>query len=98
MLYLYNLLFPMATSHSRVPSCKLTIRFPLRWWGVDVFGRDHARVYRELEQQGEAVRLAGVVDRNLERADELVSRGGQSPHLKQRSRFLAMRLLGMTIL
>jgi predicted dehydrogenase len=37
--------------------------------GVGVFGRNHARVYKELEQQGEAVRLAGVVDLNLDRAD-----------------------------
>src|SRR5258708_13050328 len=27
--------------------------------GVGVFGRNHARVYKELEQQGEAVRLLG---------------------------------------
>ena len=33
--------------------------------GVGAFGRNHARVYRELEQQGEAVRLAAVVDTNL---------------------------------
>ena len=37
--------------------------------GVGVFGRNHARVYQELEQQGEAVRLVGVVDPNLDRAD-----------------------------
>lgn len=37
--------------------------------GVGVFGRNHARVYKELEQQGEPVRLAGVVDLNLDRAD-----------------------------
>jgi predicted dehydrogenase len=33
--------------------------------GVGAFGRNHARIYRELEQQGEAVRLAAVVDTNL---------------------------------
>jgi predicted dehydrogenase len=37
--------------------------------GVGVFGRNHARVYRELEQQGEPIRLVGVVDPNLDRAD-----------------------------
>ncbi|HUC30120.1 MAG TPA: Gfo/Idh/MocA family oxidoreductase [Candidatus Acidoferrum sp.] len=37
--------------------------------GVGVFGRNHARVYRELEQQGEAVRLLGVVDSDVNRAD-----------------------------
>jgi predicted dehydrogenase len=41
--------------------------------GVGVFGRNHARVYKELEQQGEAVRLVGVVDSNIDRAD-LVAR------------------------
>jgi len=37
--------------------------------GVGVFGRNHARVYKELEQQGEAVRLLGVVDPDVNRAD-----------------------------
>jgi len=36
---------------------------------VGVFGRNHARVYQELEQQGEPVRLVGVVDPDLDRAD-----------------------------
>lgn len=39
--------------------------------GVGVFGRNHARVYKELERQGEAVRLVGVVDPNLERAESV---------------------------
>ncbi|MGA2643832.1 MAG: Gfo/Idh/MocA family oxidoreductase [Candidatus Sulfotelmatobacter sp.] len=37
--------------------------------GVGVFGRNHARVYHELEQQGFPVRLVAVVDPNLDRAD-----------------------------
>lgn len=37
--------------------------------GVGVFGRNHARVYKELELQGEAVRLLGVVDPDTNRAD-----------------------------
>ncbi len=37
--------------------------------GVGVFGRNHARVYKELELQGEPVRLLGVVDPNTSRAD-----------------------------
>ena len=37
--------------------------------GVGAFGRNHARVYKQLEQQGEAVRLLGVVDRDVDRAD-----------------------------
>ena len=44
--------------------------------GVGVFGRNHARVYKELEQQGEAVRLAGVVDPNLDRADAVAREFG----------------------
>ncbi len=44
--------------------------------GVGVFGRNHARVYRELEQQGEAVRLVGVVDSNLDRADAVAREFG----------------------
>jgi predicted dehydrogenase len=37
--------------------------------GVGAFGRNHARVYQELAKQGEPVRLVGVVDSNLDRAD-----------------------------
>jgi len=44
--------------------------------GVGVFGRNHARVYHELEQQGEAVRLVGVVDPNLDRADAVAREYG----------------------
>ena len=32
--------------------------------GAGAFGRNHLRVYKELEQAGEAVRLAGVIDRD----------------------------------
>jgi predicted dehydrogenase len=44
--------------------------------GVGVFGRNHARVYHELEHQGEAVRLVGVVDPNLDRADAVAREFG----------------------
>jgi predicted dehydrogenase len=44
--------------------------------GVGVFGRNHARVYKELEQQGEMVRLVGVVDPNLDRADAVAREFG----------------------
>ena len=37
--------------------------------GVGTFGRNHARVYHQLEQQGEPVRLVGVVDKDVARAD-----------------------------
>jgi len=36
---------------------------------VGAFGRNHARVYKQLEQRGKAVRLLGVVDRDVARAD-----------------------------
>jgi predicted dehydrogenase len=44
--------------------------------GVGVFGRNHARVYKELEQQGEAVRLLGVVDPDIGRADAVAREFG----------------------
>jgi predicted dehydrogenase len=37
--------------------------------GVGAFGRNHARIYHQLGQQGEAVRLVGVVDPDLTRSD-----------------------------
>jgi predicted dehydrogenase len=43
---------------------------------VGAFGRNHARVYHQLAQQGESVRLLGVVDRNLARADAVASEFG----------------------
>src|SRR5512146_1791366 len=36
--------------------------------GAGAFGRNHARVYHELAQQGEAARLAAIVDTDLGRA------------------------------
>ncbi len=39
--------------------------------GVGAFGRSHARVYKQLQDQGEAVRLLGVVDRDVTRADAI---------------------------
>ena len=36
---------------------------------MGAFGRNHARVYKELEQQGEPLRLLGVVDKDVARAD-----------------------------
>jgi predicted dehydrogenase len=42
---------------------------PVAVVGVGAFGRNHARVYQQLAQQGEAVRLAGVVDTDPTRAD-----------------------------
>jgi predicted dehydrogenase len=43
---------------------------------VGAFGRNHARVYHELEQQGEGVRLSAIVDADANRADEVASQYG----------------------
>jgi len=37
--------------------------------GVGAFGRNHARVYKQLQDHGEPIRLLGVVDRDVARAD-----------------------------
>jgi predicted dehydrogenase len=44
--------------------------------GAGAFGRNHARVYRDLAEQGEAVRLVGVVDPDLGRADAVAREFG----------------------
>jgi predicted dehydrogenase len=44
--------------------------------GAGAFGRNHLRVYKELEQAGEAVRLVGVVDRDSRVADEAAAKFG----------------------
>jgi predicted dehydrogenase len=44
--------------------------------GVGAFGRNHARIYRQLAQQGEAVRLVGVVDPDVARADAVAAEFG----------------------
>ncbi|MGA7216869.1 MAG: Gfo/Idh/MocA family oxidoreductase [Candidatus Sulfotelmatobacter sp.] len=65
----------MATGQPRVP---LQTENPISVAvvGVGVFGRNHARVYKELEQQGEPVRLVGVVDPNVDRADAVAREFG----------------------
>src|SRR5215475_14378160 len=44
--------------------------------GVGAFGRNHARVYHQLAQDGEPVRLVGVVDTDLARADAVAKEFG----------------------
>src|SRR5215467_2766030 len=44
--------------------------------GVGAFGRNHARVYHELMQEGLPVRLAAVVDQDTARADEIAQQYG----------------------
>src|SRR5881398_2130621 len=41
--------------------------------GVGAFGRNHARVYAELQKAGEPVELAAVVDQNLARAQAVLA-------------------------
>jgi len=43
---------------------------------VGVFGRNHARVYRQLEQEGESIRLAAIADLDVARADAVASEYG----------------------
>jgi predicted dehydrogenase len=47
--------------------------------GAGAFGRNHARVYRQLQDEGAGVRLAAVVDANVERADEVAREFGARP-------------------
>jgi len=44
--------------------------------GVGAFGRNHARVYHKLEQEGAPVHLLGVVDPDTDRADALAREFG----------------------
>jgi predicted dehydrogenase len=44
--------------------------------GAGAFGRNHLRVYRELEQAGEAIQLVGVVDRDPGVAAEAAAKYG----------------------
>ena len=43
---------------------------------MGAFGRNHARIYHQLAQQGDAVRLVGVVDPDVARADAVASEFG----------------------
>ena len=43
---------------------------------MGAFGRNHARIYHQLAQQGEAVRLVGVVDPDVARADAVAAEFG----------------------
>jgi len=65
----------VATSQPRV-SLQSDNPIPVAVVGVGVFGRNHARIYKELEHQGEAVRLVGVVDPNVDRADAVAREFG----------------------
>jgi len=47
--------------------------------GVGAFGHNHARVYHQLAQQGEPVRLVGIVDADLTRADAIAREFGCRP-------------------
>ena len=44
--------------------------------GAGAFGRNHARVYHELEQQGEPVHLAAIVDSDAARAEAIAREFG----------------------
>jgi predicted dehydrogenase len=44
--------------------------------GVGAFGKNHARVYHELQRQGQGVELVGVVDENLSQAQTIARQFG----------------------
>jgi len=44
--------------------------------GVGVFGRNHARIFQQLAKEGLPVRLVGVVDSDIARADEVAREFG----------------------
>ena len=44
--------------------------------GAGAFGRNHARVYHQLQQEGQAVRLAAIVDADASRADAVAREYG----------------------
>ncbi|HEY5161470.1 MAG TPA: Gfo/Idh/MocA family oxidoreductase, partial [Terriglobales bacterium] len=44
--------------------------------GCGAFGRNHARVYHELEQKGEPIKLVGVVDTDMMRAETVAAQNG----------------------
>jgi predicted dehydrogenase len=44
--------------------------------GVGAFGRNHARIYHQLQEEGQPVRLAAVVDANVRRADAVAQEYG----------------------
>ena len=44
--------------------------------GAGAFGRNHARVYRELQKRGDAVELVGIVDVDPARAESLAAQFG----------------------
>jgi predicted dehydrogenase len=48
--------------------------------GVGAFGRNHARVYSELQRQSEPVELAGIVDSDLSRAQSIAAQFGTQPY------------------
>ena len=53
-----------------------TSRLDVAVIGAGAFGRNHARVYHELEQQGEPVHLAAIVDADPVRADAIAQEYG----------------------
>src|SRR6202167_4095287 len=76
-LYIYNsLLFLSGNRPAESSVLKADKSISVAVVGVGVFGRNHARVYKELEQQGEPVRLVGVVDPSLDRADSVAREFG----------------------
>ncbi len=66
-----NLLFS-----TEKPRCGVSAKTAVAVIGVGAFGRNHARVYSELQRQGEGVELAGIVDADLSRAQSIAAQFG----------------------
>ena len=47
--------------------------------GCGAFGRNHARVYRQLQQEGAGIEFVGVVDNDLHRAQTVATEFGTNP-------------------
>lgn len=68
----YSLFLLLVSAARGLPGERLLANeelIPVAVIGVGAFGRNHARVYHQLQQESSAVRLVGVVDTDLSRAD-----------------------------
>ena len=55
----------MADSHGAQPALSVAV------FGAGTFGRNHLRIYRQLEQSGVGVRVAAIVDTDPATAEKL---------------------------
>jgi predicted dehydrogenase len=65
--------------------------------GVGAFGRNHARVYSELQRQGERVELAGIVDADLTRAQSIAAQFGTAAYASIKELLTAGKIDAATV-